>query len=275
MADPSGLGELVDRVVRDNRTTIAVVFPIVGAGVLVASAAGLLPSWLAYSPVAILFGVAVMRLPLVGTLAPLVTRRAGTALVGLAAYTYAVEYVGLTTGVPYGSFAYGVALGPAVAGVPAALPVLFVPLVVNAVFLATLLAPGVTRGRRIGLAIAIVVAVDLVLDPAAVAVGFWTYTAPGPYYGVPVSNYLGWVLSATVAVAIIDAGFDGDALAARVRATPYALDDFVSFTLLWGGVNLYYGHAVPVLVTVALVVALATVDGFDVAVPFDARRDPR
>ncbi|MFB6104284.1 MAG: bisanhydrobacterioruberin hydratase [Halobacteriaceae archaeon] len=274
MAEHRDVAGLVDGVVTGNRTTIAVVVPAVGAVILAASAAGLLPEWLAYNPVAILFGVAVMRLPLVGTLAPLLTRRGVAALVALTAYAYVVEYVGLTTGVPYGDFTYGLALGPTVAGVPVALPLLFIPLVLNAVFLAALIAPEARRSHRVGLAAAIVVAVDLVLDPAAVAVGFWTYAAPGPYYGVPLSNYGGWVIAAVVGVVLVEAGFPRDALRSRVRTTPYALDDFVSFTLLWGGLNLYFGYALPVLITGGLVVGLAAVDGFDFAAPVAARGKP-
>ena len=36
---------------------------------------------------------------------------------------------------------------------------------------------------------------DLVLDPAAVRLGFWAWYDPGPYFGVPVINFLGCVLS--------------------------------------------------------------------------------
>ncbi len=148
-----------------------------------------------------------------------------------------------------------------VAGVPVGLPVFFVPLVVNAYLLALLL----TRGSRLTLplSLAFVLGIDLVLDPAAVAIGFWAYPA-GAYYGVPASNYLGWLLSGAVGVVAVDRAFDRGALLARLEAVEFALDDLVSFVLLWGAVNALYGQWVPVLLAAALGLGLVRTDRFDV-----------
>ncbi|PSP75605.1 carotene biosynthesis protein [Halobacteriales archaeon QS_1_68_20] len=245
-------GEL-ERLVRENRVTVAVVFPLVGAVTLVASALDLLPAVLAYNPYLLLFGTLVMRSPLVAALVPLTRRRTGIWLGVLVAYSYAIEWVGLTTGWPYGEFEYVVDLGPMVAGVPVGLPVFFVPLVLNAYLLALL----VTRGGRatLPLALAFVLAIDLVLDPAAVAIGFWAYPE-GAYYGVPASNYLGWVLSGTVGVVAADRAFDRTALRERLAAVEFALDDLVSFVLLWATVNALFGQWVPVVVAAVLGVGL-------------------
>ncbi|MDZ7702195.1 MAG: bisanhydrobacterioruberin hydratase [Halobacteriales archaeon] len=252
----------LERFVREHRVTIAIVFPLVGAVTLVASAAGLLPEPLAFNALLLLVGTLVMRLPLVGALAPLVDRRAAAWFGLLVGYAYAIEFVGLRTGWPYGEFAYTVELGPMVAGVPVGLPVFFVPLVVNAYLLALLL----TRGRRgtLPLALALVLAVDLVLDPAAVAIGFWAYPAAGAYYGVPASNYLGWLLSGAVGVVAVDRAFDRAALLDRLEAVEFALDDLVSFVLLWGAVNALYGQWMPVALAAALGVGLVRTDRFDV-----------
>jgi putative membrane protein len=246
--------------VRDNRVTIAVAFPLVGAVTLVASAIDWLPAVLAFNPYLLLFGTVVMRLPLVAALAPLATRRTGLWLGLLVAYAYAIERVGITTGWPYGEFGYAVELGPMVAGVPAGLPVFFVPLVANAYLLSLLLTRG---GRaRLPVAVALVLAIDLVLDPAAVALGLWTYPG-GAYYGVPASNYLGWLLSATVGVVAVDRAFDGSALRERLTSVEFALDDLVSFVLLWGSVNALFGQWLPVLVAGALGLGLVRTGRFD------------
>jgi len=256
----------LDAFVADRRATLAVVVPLGGAATLLSSEAGLLPPSVAYHPAALLVGTLVLRLPLAAGLAPVVGRRAALSLLGLAAYAYAVEYVGLTTGLPYGSFRYAVDLGPMVAGVPLGLPVFFVPLVVNAYLLSVLLTSGrAGRVGRVTLAVGVLLLIDAVLDPAAVAVGFWTYAAPGAYYGVPLSNFGGWILSGLVGILALEAGFDRPTLSDRLASCPYLLDDFVSFTLLWGVVNARYGHWIPVLATGALVVALVSVDRFDVA----------
>jgi putative membrane protein len=260
----------LDALVRENRFTIAVVFPAVGAALLVASAEALLPDPLAFNPYLILLGTLVMRLPLVAGVAPLVDRRAAVGIALLTVYAYDIELLGVTTGVPYGAFEYGVDLGPMLFGlVPVGLPVFFFPLVLNA-YLLVLLLLGSRAGStpvRVLATIGTVIATDLVLDPGAVALGFWTYESGGAYYGVPASNYAGWVLSATVAVLAFDLSFDSLALAGRLREAEFMLDDLVSFVLLWGSVNAYFGNWAPVAVAAALGAGLLYTDRFD----FDIR----
>jgi putative membrane protein len=261
-------GREFDAFVTRNRFTIAVVFPLVGAVLLVASAQGLLPAVLAFNPYLVLAGVLVMRLPLVAGLFPLVDRRGALLLVALAGYAYGVEFVGATTGLPYGEFAYEVPLGPMLFDtIPLGLPVFFMPLVLNAYLLCLLLLGERARSPlvRVPVAVAAVVAVDLVLDPAAVALGFWTYES-GSYYGVPWLNFAGWVLSATVATALVDAAFDRAALLDRVRSCPFVLDDLVSFVLLWGVINAFYRAWIPVAVAGLFAAGLFRLDRFDFAV---------
>jgi putative membrane protein len=267
----------LDGLVERNRFTIAVVFPVTGAALLLASAWGWLPAPLAFNPALILVGVLVMRLPLVAGVAPLVTRRAAVLILGLTAYAYGIEYVGTTTGWPYGVFEYGVALGPMVAGVPLGLPVFFFPLVLNSYLLCLLLLGDAARSwwLRLPVVVITVVAVDLVLDPGAVALGFWSYSGPGPFYanlawagtrfhGVPVTNYLGWVLSATIAVGAFDFAFDREALLARLSGCPFMLDDMVSFVILWGTINAAFGNVAPVALAALLGAGLLVTDRFDV-----------
>lgn len=265
LSDRRAVEHSLDGLVSENRFTIAVVFPVVGAVMLLASAEGLLPGPLAFNPWFVLCGVAVMRLPLVGGLVPLVNRRAGLALGTLVAYTYAVEYVGATTGLPYGEFEYVVSLGPMLFGtIPWALPLFFIPLVLNAYLLALLVLGERARSRavRVPVVAAMVVAIDIVLDPGAVALGFWRYEA-GIFYGVPAMNYAGWVLSAVVATTLIDVAFPRTPLLGRIRNCEYMLDDMVSFVLLWGTINAVYGAWIPVGVAAVFGVALYTADRFD------------
>ena len=258
----------LDALVDENRFTIAVVFPIVGAALLLASAEGFLPAILAFNPYLVLLGVTVMRLPLVAGLLPLLDRTAVGALSVLTLYAYGIEYIGTKTGFPYGDFGYEVPLGPMLFDViPLGLPVFFLPLVLNSYLLCLLLLGGRASSVfvRLPAVIATVLAVDLVLDPAAVALGFWSYGG-GVYYGVPLSNYAGWVLSATVATVLVDVAFDGDELVRRVRSCPFMLDDLVSFVLLWGAVNAVYSAAIPVAVALLFAIGLIQLDRFDFAV---------
>jgi putative membrane protein len=255
----------LERLVVENRFTIAVVFPAVGALLLVASAEGLLPSPLSFNGWLILLGTLVMRSPLVVGVLPLLTRRAVVAVAALCGYAYAVEYVGVTTGQPYGEFFYGVDLGPVVGGVPLGLPVFFIPLVMNGYLLCLLLLGDRARRAvvRLPVVVAAVVAMDLVLDPGAVALGFWVYPDGGPIYGVPLSNYRGWVLSAAVAVAALDVGFDRAALLERVESCPFVLDDLVSFVVLWGAINAWFGNWGAVALAALFGLGLLRTDRFD------------
>lgn len=262
-----------DDFVTRNRFTIAIVFPLIGAVLLVASAENLLPPPLAFNPYLVLTGVLVMRLPLVAGLFPLLDRRALGALGALTAYAYGIEIVGILTGFPYGEFVYDVPLGPMVLDtIPIGLPVFFLPLVLNA-YLLVLLLLGQRASRaavRVPTVIASVIAVDLVLDPAAVALGFWSYGG-GVFYGVPLSNYGGWVLSATVATLLVDYAFQRHELITRVQSCPFMLDDLVSFVLLWGAINAFYGSWVPVGVAIVFATGLVQLDRFD----FDVWWHPR
>ncbi len=256
-------------VVRENRFTIAVVFPLVGALLFVAGHEAWLPAWLARNPLLIIFGTIVMRSPLVAGLVPEIDRRAGIALLALTAYTYAIEFLGVTTGFPYGEFHYQLELGPMLFGtVPVGLPVFFFPLVLNSYLLCLLLLGPRADSllARLSASLAVVLVIDLVLDPAAVALGFWTYDAGGVYYGVPLSNYLGWVLSGAVAVGLVELGFDWRALRTRLDRCEFMLDDMVSFVILWGAMNAYFGNWIPVGVALLLFVGLRRIDRFDVVV---------
>jgi len=256
----------LDDVVEENRFTIAVVFPALGAVTLLASAEALLPGPLNFNPYFLLFGVAVMRLPLVAGVAPLLTRRAATGLLALCGYTYAVEFVGVLTGYPYGHFEYGVDLGPMINGqIPAALPLFFLPLVLNA-YLLCLLLLGRRAGRsavRLPVVVLAVIGMDLALDPAAVSIGFWAYDSGGRYYGVPWMNYAGWVLSATVAVALLDRSLDRDGVLSRLERCRFMLDDLVSFVVLWGVVNAYFGNWIPAVLAAGFGYGLWRTDRFD------------
>ncbi|ESP88938.1 bisanhydrobacterioruberin hydratase [Candidatus Halobonum tyrrellensis] len=265
-----------DALLREHRVTVAVVFPVVGAALLLASATLPLPDWLAFNGWLVLFGTAVMRSPLVVGLAPVADRRALAGVGLLAAYAYAVEYVGVHTGWPYGEFVYGVALGPTVAGVPLGLPVFFLPLVANAYLLCLLLLGGraAHAPTRLATVVGLVLLMDVVLDPGAVALGFWAYPgvpnagaagvlAGTGFYGVPPSNYAGWVLSATVAVVALDRSFDRERLRRRLADCEFALDDMVSFVLLWGTVNVAFGNWLPALVAGGIAAGLVRADRFD------------
>ena len=259
----------LEGIVRENRFTIAVTFPLVGVVLMIAGSQGYLPSWLATNPYLIVGANLVMVSPLIAGLFPLVGRRTAIGLALLACFTWGIELTGVRTGWPYGEFQYELALGPMLFGeVPLALPVFFFPILLNSYLLCLLLLGPRSRSLAIRLpaTLGVVLTMDLVLDPGAVALGFWAWDDPGAYYGVPAINYAGWVLSGSIALLLIERSFDADAVRDRLDECEFLLDDLVSFVLFWGLVNAYVGNWIPFVLALALAGAVVRSDRFDYAV---------
>jgi uncharacterized membrane protein len=115
------------------------------------------------------------------------------------------ESVGTNTGVPFGEYDYAGSLGAKLLDVPLVVPLAW------AMFAYPCLLVGQRLARtRLGATVVGAWALaswDLFLDPQMVEAGHWTWrdvrlalpTAPE----IPVSNYLGWVLVATVIVGVL------------------------------------------------------------------------
>lgn len=176
---------------------------------------------------------------IVGAISWLGPRRGTALLVGLGLYALVFESVAIATGVPYGRFIYTGVLGPPVFGLaPPTILLAWTPLILGSL--------AVTR--RSWQAIALVVVLDLVLDPAAVSLGFWAWEQPGAYYGVPLVNFLGWVVSGGIAVL---------ALRRLPRPVPGLFARNLWLVMVfWTAVNAWSGLWLPALVGAVTVVAL-------------------
>ncbi|AFZ68070.1 carotenoid biosynthesis protein [Deinococcus peraridilitoris] len=94
-----------------------------------------------------------------------------------------VEVLGSRTGFPFGAYSYDPP-GPTLLGVPLLVPLGWWWMTAAALALA---------GGRPLLVGALLVALDLGLEPLMTRTGFWTWSAGGGlYYGVPWVNFLGW-----------------------------------------------------------------------------------
>lgn len=102
------------------------------------------------------------------------------------------EIIGVNTGLIFGDYSYGPVLGPKLMGVPLLIGVNW--------FLMVYLTGGVLY-RRIGndflaafAGAALMVVMDLNLEPVAVALNFWQWESSA----IPFSNYLSWFLIALI-----------------------------------------------------------------------------
>jgi len=178
-------------------------------------------------------------------------RWAVISLVAVSLFAFAIEATGVATSFPYGRFYYGDALGPLVFGlVPYLLPLSYAPLVIGAV--AATYRPRYPRIAPWALrSAALLVLMDGVLDPGATALGFWVWPDGGAYYGVPLTNYLGWLLSGVLASALLLTSGRW-----RGRPLPALLDSVIIAMAFWTGVAVFSGLVLPALLGTAVLLFL-------------------
>lgn len=111
----------------------------------------------------------------------------------------AFEAVGVATGAIYGPYHYTDRLGPKIFGlVPIMIPLAWFMMIYSTHGLVNVLTYPPRRGRGWAVWLALISAVamtawDLSMDPAMVKAGHWVWHQPGPFFGIPVSNYIGWL----------------------------------------------------------------------------------
>jgi putative membrane protein len=159
----------------------------------------------------------------------------GVGLVALGgAVGFASEVVGVATGRPFGLYRYTDKLGPRVAGVPLLAAAAWAMLARPSWVVAGLITR--RRAARVALAAGALTAWDVFLDPRMVREGYWEWPGGGRYEGVPASNFLGWLMTATGVFAVF-ALADGD-------DDPAADGDGALALYLWTWVGETVGNAV-------------------------------
>ncbi|MCC6601792.1 MAG: carotenoid biosynthesis protein [Anaerolineae bacterium] len=135
-------------------------------------------------------------------------RTVATAVV-IALLTLFVEWLGSTTGFPFGRYRYTDLMQPQIAHVPVLIPFAWFMMLpaawaVTRQIQAQLPGKWAThRGLYLLLAGLAFTAWDLFLDPQMVAWGLWVWHEPGGYFGIPWVNYVGWWGTAVLLTALI------------------------------------------------------------------------
>jgi uncharacterized membrane protein len=121
--------------------------------------------------------------------------RASIAALAVMVTTFLVEWLGSTTGFPFGAYQYTGALQPEIVDVPMIVPVAWAG--ITLVTFATFGSMGFRKFTRVLLMAGAITAWDLFLDPQMVAEGYWVWEpADLVFRGIPVVNYLGWFATA-------------------------------------------------------------------------------
>ena len=172
------------------------------------------------------------------------------------------ELIGTTSGYPFGNYAYTEFLGYKIAGhVPFSIPLSWFYVGFACYVLGALIAdrfkltPPWAWG--VGLGVWFLTVWDLVLDPAMahadLAVKFWEWSDTGPYFGMPVQNFVGWSLTALVFMGLSRLAWNADLDTARERVPalfPFVV--YVANTVFAAALSASVGLWIPILLAVVL-----------------------
>lgn len=129
--------------------------------------------------------------------------RIGGVFIAVAIMTWGVEFIGAKTNFPFGSYDYTPLLQPQLGSVPLLIPLAWFMMLPAAWNIAHLTVGTKNRLAYIGVSALAMTAWDLFLDPQMVAWGFWEWQEYGAYFGIPLVNYFGWLLTAGMITAVI------------------------------------------------------------------------
>lgn len=187
-------------------------------------------------------------LPTYKAVIALLGNKAGASLlVVIGAYALFIESLAIKTGFPYGEFIYKDVLGNKVFGLtPWTVAFAYPPII----FLAYWFGRTVANNTKKACTVAVItaVAIDTVLDPAAVRLGFWQWPSGGFFYNVPLVNFLGWVLTSAVSVYIVHSFFKHTKLSSLHGLATSGL----MIVWFWTWVNVWLGHLLPSIIGVGL-----------------------
>lgn len=144
------------------------------------------------------------------------------------AVALSAETLGTTTGYPFGAYEYTTLLGFRLFGrVPYPIPIswyfmLYASLAITGRLLKADDSNG-GRWRWAALAGVVLTLWDVSMDPAMVATAHWVWHVPGFFYGMPLSNWIGWLLTGTVVARVMLAFVPPTAWRDRVSPSRFPL----------------------------------------------------
>ncbi len=166
--------------------------------------------------------------------------------------SYGIELIGLNTGFPFGSYAYTDVLKPVIFGVPLAITFAWLSVALSSYMISVLIFPPGSAAGTCFIASAIILAVDILLEPFASFInGFWIWEAGE----IPIQNFISWFAAGFVFCILISVFFPADkvrSLEPGEKRTPFIVIglNILIFTVL----NIYHGYLL--ISIIALVIIL-------------------
>jgi hypothetical protein len=159
--------------------------------------------------------------------------RAAAELGVLVLYGFVLEALTMRV---FGSHRYDSSWHLAPLGVPVAVALVWAAVILSALTLAARRGVRPAEGRAVGAAL-VAVTLDLMIEPVAVRAGRWEWTPPGVWLGVPIGNFVGWIVIVGVYAVAAErwggAGSPAREILRRARAAAIALGCLVAVGLFW------------------------------------------
>lgn len=200
-------------------------------------------------------GMALLALPSFAAAVKWLGWRDGIILISvLGIYALLIETAAIVTGFPYGHFGYSEHLGYKLFG--------YTPWTVVLGWTPLMLASGAIACRlsdklwlRVPLIIFILLLFDLVLDPGAVLLGFWKYRGGGAFYGIPFSNFAGWLFSGLLGAFLFEALINYFKALSPPPAQLVRSSALILF--FWTAIAVFGGLLIPAVIGVVVLIGLA------------------
>lgn len=127
-------------------------------------------------------------------------------------FAWLIELVGITTGLPFGTYFYGDQLGFKLAGVPVVVVCAWLMMSYPALVISQRIVQTYPGHRQAITAAAVgayaLTSWDFFLDPQMVAESYWTWNTGGPEIpgipGIPATNFLGWLIGSFVLMLVLN-----------------------------------------------------------------------
>ncbi len=211
------------------------------------------PHEVLHSPISVLSLLFLAFPAYIGLKAMFGFKKASLLWMSIGIFGICIETIGIYTGFPYGTFLYTNPLGGLLFGyAPWALILAWPPLVIGAWVMSH--TSSSTTIQHIIIGTALLVCFDLVMDPGAVALGFWSFIHGGYYYHVPYTNFLGWVFSGAISISLIELykRYTNTQPALSRISSNYASLGLYFSTALWTGVAAGHRQIVPLCIGIIL-----------------------
>lgn len=171
--------------------------------------------------------------------------------------SFLIEFIGVTTGIPFGAYSYTEVLAPIIAGVPAAIIFAWFSVAVSTYFTTVSLygKAGVLAASFISSVL--ILATDILLEPFASFInGFWLWNGGI----IPFQNYISWLVFGFLICLLISLFVKPDSirqLNSSMQKMAYIIVSVNILTFLI--VNLFYEYIISSAVAIIIVVVLTLI----------------